>query len=80
MRFVRRSFSASWDESRFAFTLAPSLTKNISPTKIPANKSRQIGAWGTHFPGDVRFAKSNCRSFDYAQDDIKMDRFVLSQV
>lgn len=42
MGFVRRNFSASWDESRFAFRLAPSPIRNISLTKIPANKTRQI--------------------------------------
>jgi hypothetical protein len=49
MRFVRRSISPSWDESRFASTLAPSLTKNISSTKIPANKTVQI----VKYPGSV---------------------------
>ena len=33
MGFVRRSFSASWVESRFAFTLAPSLVKSINLAK-----------------------------------------------
>ena len=42
MGFVRRNFSASWDESRFAFRLAPSLIRNNCLTKIPANNTRQI--------------------------------------
>ena len=39
MGFVRRGFFASWEESRFAFALAPS---NISPAKIPAKQKPQI--------------------------------------
>ena len=42
MGFVRRNFSASWDESRFAFKLAPSPIRNISHTKIPGSITRQI--------------------------------------
>ena len=35
-------FSASWDESHYAFRRAPSLIRNNCLTKIPANKTRQI--------------------------------------
>jgi hypothetical protein len=42
MGFVRRNFSASWDESRFAFKLGPSPIRNISHTKIPGNKTLEI--------------------------------------
>ena len=42
MGFVRRNFSASWDESRFDFRLAPSHIRNISLTKTLANRTRQI--------------------------------------
>jgi hypothetical protein len=42
MGFVRMKFSASWDESHYAFRRAPSLIRNNCLTKIPANKTRQI--------------------------------------
>ena len=42
MGFVRRSFSASWVESRFAFTLAPSLVKSINLAKILTKKTQEV--------------------------------------